>query len=413
MPIKVREAEFRAVYDEWCKGRLTQAEAAVLLKMSVRTFRRYVARVRTQGPQWWKDQSRHRPSGRRAPDEERADLRALYIERCPGWNIRHFYERYRDEHGGRRSYTWVKDELQTAGLVAKRARNGISRRISGMDMRESTDRVRREGMLIHLIAARHEWVSRRTWDLVLTMDDASNFVYSGFFVEDLGIWSVFKVIRETLEKGIYCCLSLPSALPGQLTASDSTFGGSTRRQLARAMSELGIDLSPTDPGPGARRRRMVGTLRGRLPAELAAEGVAEIDAANGLLPRFWTRTNQSLGRPTEAPSALEPLQLPELLSLVDVLCLKHPAQISEGNRLFCKDREVRCSARGRRQLSTNREYRIHEYEDGSTKVWSKETRSSRLKWTEVDVVSRGDMADTQLGNSRVAQDSRSTPRRTS
>ncbi len=387
MPTKVREAEFRAVYDEWRGGRLSQAEAAAQLKMSVRTFGRYAAGTRTRGSQWWEDQSRHRPNGRRAPDEERAELKVLYTERYPGWNVRHFYERYRDEHGGKRSYTWVKDELQTAGLVAKRARNGTSRRISGMDPREPSGRMPREGMLIHLIAARHEWVSRRTWDLVLTMDDASNFVHSGFFVEDCGIWSIFKVIRQTLEKGIFRGLSLPSTVPARLTASESTFGGSTKRQLARAMAECDIDMSRTDLGLAARRRRMVGTLRGRLPAELAAEGIAEIDAANDFLPRFWTRPNQSFGRPTEGPSVLEPLVPPELSGLGDVLCLKHPARISKGNRLFCKNREVQFYTRGRRQLATNREYRIHEYEDGSSKVWSRETGSVLSKWTEVDVVS--------------------------
>ena len=44
---------------------------------------------------------------------------ALYRERYEGWNVKHFHSFYRREHGGRRSYTWVKNTLQRAGLVAK------------------------------------------------------------------------------------------------------------------------------------------------------------------------------------------------------------------------------------------------------------------------------------------------------
>ena len=43
----------------------------------------------------------------------------LYRERYPGWNVKHFHSFYRREHGGERSYTWVKNALQRAGLVAK------------------------------------------------------------------------------------------------------------------------------------------------------------------------------------------------------------------------------------------------------------------------------------------------------
>lgn len=139
----------------------------------------------------------------------------------------------------------------------------------------------------------------------------------GIFVEDLAIWSIFKGIRQTLEKRLFRRLSLPWALPARLTGSESTFGGRTRPQITRVMSELGIDMSPPDRGLGARRRRMIGTLRGRLPPELAAEGIAEIGRANGFLARFWTRINQSLGKSTESSNALVPLRPDEASGLVD------------------------------------------------------------------------------------------------
>ena len=45
----------------------------------------------------------------------------------------------------------------------------------------------------------HEWVADATWDLV-TLDDATGEVYSGFFVDEEGTWSSFRGVRETAER---------------------------------------------------------------------------------------------------------------------------------------------------------------------------------------------------------------------
>ena len=57
-----------------------------------------------------------------------AALEALYRDGHEGWNVRHFHDEvYMAEQGGTRSYTWVKNRLQEAGLVDRggaRARTG-------------------------------------------------------------------------------------------------------------------------------------------------------------------------------------------------------------------------------------------------------------------------------------------------
>ena len=44
----------------------------------------------------------------------------LYGEKCSDLNVRHFYEKLREQHGLRVGYPWVKLALQGAGLVCKR-----------------------------------------------------------------------------------------------------------------------------------------------------------------------------------------------------------------------------------------------------------------------------------------------------
>ena len=386
MPRKVPEAEFRAVYEEWCQGSLSQKAAAARLGMSDRTFRRYAAGLRAQGSQWWEQRSRPRPASYGAPDEERESLQRLYSDHYAGCNARHFHEKYRGEHGGERSYTWVKNELQAAGLLERRTRGGTgtAKRVQSRGDHQSVDRMPREGMLLHQIAARHEWTAGGAWDLILTADDATNRVHSGFFVEKRGIWSIFRGIRETLErKGTFDGLNVRVSLPARLTATDSAFGGSTADQLTRIISDV-CPQEWTEAEICTRQVRLIGTLRGRLPRELATKGIAEIDSANEFLAGFWPEFNASSGNTTGTPSVFQPLSRDMVAGLVDVLCLKHDARIDSRNRLFCRGREVRIPRRARQHLSGDREYRVHEYEDGSWKVLSRGgTGPGRLKWEEL------------------------------
>ncbi len=173
-------------------------------------------------------------SHRRAPPEEVAALEALYGDGCRGWNMRHFHEEvYVREHGGSRSYTWVKNRLQEAGLVRKGRRKGPHR--------ERPERKPAAGTMLHQDASTHAWVPGEQWDLVVTMDDATGEVHSGFFVAQEGTWSSLRGVRETVEaKGLFDslytdrgshCWYTPEA-GGKVDKDSPT-------QFGRAMAELG------------------------------------------------------------------------------------------------------------------------------------------------------------------------------
>ncbi|MBI4444809.1 MAG: hypothetical protein HY645_02770 [Acidobacteria bacterium] len=68
------------------------------------------------------------------------------------FNVRHFTEKLQQEHGIDLSYTWIKNALQTAGLVAQSRKRGKHR----------NKRPRRPlpGMLLHVDGSRHAWLTR-------------------------------------------------------------------------------------------------------------------------------------------------------------------------------------------------------------------------------------------------------------
>ena len=56
------------------------------------------------------------------------------------------------------------------------------------------------GMMIHQDGSTHEWVEGKYWDLIVTMDDATNEYYSLFFVKEEGTATSFRGMREVIEK---------------------------------------------------------------------------------------------------------------------------------------------------------------------------------------------------------------------
>ena len=61
---------FEEAYEGWNEGRLTQAEAARILGMCERSFRRYLARYEAEGLDGLIDRRLEQVSNRRAPVDE-------------------------------------------------------------------------------------------------------------------------------------------------------------------------------------------------------------------------------------------------------------------------------------------------------------------------------------------------------
>ena len=120
----VRVAMFLHLLHRWESGELNQAEAAELLGVSERTFRRWRGRYEEEGDAGLLDQRLGKASGRRVPTDRAEEVEALYRERYQGFTVKHFHEHLVKDHGFGWGYTWTKLHLQWKGLVAKAPRKG-------------------------------------------------------------------------------------------------------------------------------------------------------------------------------------------------------------------------------------------------------------------------------------------------
>jgi transposase len=115
------------VYDRWNEQRLTQEEAADLLGVSERQFRRQCRRFESDGLDGLIDLRLGQVSSRRARVDEVLRLVNQYRDRYTGWTVKHLHSNYREQKEAR-SYNFVRLMLQQAGLVAKAKRSGAHRR---------------------------------------------------------------------------------------------------------------------------------------------------------------------------------------------------------------------------------------------------------------------------------------------
>ena len=61
--------------------------------------------------------------------------------------------------------------------------------------------------MLHQVGSTHEWVPGRSWDLIVTMTDATSEIYSALFVEEEGTKSTFGAFAEVIgAHGLFCAL---------------------------------------------------------------------------------------------------------------------------------------------------------------------------------------------------------------
>ena len=354
---------FKEAYEGWHTGELTQIEAARLLGMCDRSFRRYVARYDEWDMQGLIDKRIEQVSHQRAPVDEVMKLVALYNGHYEGWNVRHFHSWYRREHQGGRSYTWVKNELQAAGAVAKAPRRGAHRK--------RRERAPMAGMLVHQDGSRHEWVAGQHWDLIVTMDDATGEHYSMFFVEEEGTASSFRGVREVIERqGLFASLYTDRGSHYWLTPE---VGGKVDKtqptQFGRAMAQLGIQMiAAYSPEARGRSERAFGTHQQRLPKELAKAGVTDIAGANRYLDKRYRRAhNSEFGvRTAESASAFV-----EFIgaNLGDILCERFERTVGNDNCVRFDALHLQIPADRHRVHYVKAKVNVHRYGDGTLAVF--------------------------------------------
>src|SRR3989475_4344525 len=263
--------------------KITWWQAAEILGISDRHMRRWRERYVEQGYNGLFDRRRGQPSRRRVPMATVEKVLALYREKYFDLNVQHFHEKLQAEHGIELSYTWVKQALQGAGLVARGRKRGAHRK--------RRERRPLPGMLLHIDGSRHQWFQDERWyDLIVILDDASSEIYYAQLVEEESTATVMAALRAVVERqGLFCALYSDRGSHFWLTPKAGEAVDPHRlTQVGRALRELGIRMIPAySPQARGRSERNFGTWQGRLPQELRLAGCTTLAQANRFLREHY------------------------------------------------------------------------------------------------------------------------------
>ena len=356
--------KFRDVLSRWERRELSALEAGELLGMSERQFRRYRDRYDEEGEGGLLDKRLGRVSERRVGAEEIAWMLKEYRTKHLGWNVKHFHEHLVERHSFGWGYTWTKTQLQLSGLIARAPRRGAHRR----------KRVRKPcvGMMLHQDGSRFAWLAGEPQcDLIVTMDDASNEVYSAFLIEEEGTASTFRALLEVFaEKGLPSSLYTDRGSHYFFTPKAGEAVDKNRpTQVGRALKQLGIEHIPAySPEARGRSERLFGTLQDRLTKELKLAGISDMAAANRFicehyLPAHNARFSKPPALSESAFVAADEAQLRE------ILCVQHERIVGRDNTVQHAGKHLQLPQSPLRPHYVKARVVVREYPDNSFAVF--------------------------------------------
>ena len=359
---EIRKMNFESALSLWNEDRLTQEEAARMLGVCDRTFRRYIQRYGENGLDGLIDKRLTQASARKAPVDEVLALCERYRARHTRWAVRHFYTWYRRD-GGQRSYTWVKNQLQAAQLVDKAIKRGAHRK--------QRERAALPGMILHQDGSTHQWVPGQKWDLIVTMDDATNEHYSMFFVEEEGTTSSFRGVKETiLNHGLFCAFySDRGSHYWHTPEAGGTVDKKNLTQFGRAMYQLGIEMiAAYSPQARGRSERAFRTHQDRLVKELAYHGITTMAEANRYLQEVYL---PAFNAEFKEPAREQGSAFVALLGtpIDDLLCEQYERTVGRNNCVAFERLTLQIPADTYRCNYVKAKIRVHRYPDGHLAIF--------------------------------------------
>lgn len=346
--------------------KISNAQGAQALHMSVRQFQRLKVRFKAAGARGLLHRLRGRPSPRRLPAALRARAAALLQTVYAGLNDCHATEKLREAEGLRLSRSAVRRLRRALGLPAKRRRRGRTVRTRRIPEAQ-------RGALVQLDASPFAWLEDGGPRLALhgAIDDATG----------AGLALTLRPTEDlhgyvTLLEQLCSRYGLPLALYGDRlnvfvrndphwTLEEQLRGTQDPTHFGRILRELGIGFIPAgSPQAKGRIERFWQTLQDRLVAELRLRGIRTLEGANAFFPEFLADLSARFAR---APADAQPAWRPAPRDLPALLSCRYPRTVAHDNTVRLGPRWIQLP---RHRAYVGRRVEVRECLDGRLLVFS-------------------------------------------
>ena len=360
----VRMIKFASILGRYEAAEFGVLEAAELLGVGERTFRRWRQRYEDEGEVGLRDRRLGKASGKRVPANRSGEVEALYRTRYAGFTAKHFHEHLVKDHNFTWGYTWTKTFLHSRGLLEKARRRGAHRR----------KRPRRPipGMMLHQDGSRHAWLGGQpALDLIVTLDDATSAIYSAFLVDEEGTASTFRALYEVFGRH-----GLPLSLytdRGSHYFHTPEVGGKVDRsrltQVGRALAQLGVEhIAAYSPQARGRSERVFQTLQDRLVKELALAGITTVAAANLFLREAYIPAH-NVRFAVEAEQDGNAFVAIPGVDLGEILCIQEERQVGNDNCVSFNRLKLQIPACPLRAHFVKARVKVRQYHDGTHAIF--------------------------------------------
>jgi transposase len=360
----VRMIKFSSILSRYEAAEFSQAEAAELLGIGERTFRRWRQRFEDEGEAGLLDRRLGKASGKRVPSDRSEEVEALYRTRYAGFTAKHFHEHLVKEHNFSWGYTWTKTFLYSKGLLEKVKRRGAHRR--------KRERRPLPGMMLHQDGSMHVWLAGQpALDLIVTLDDATSAIYSAFLIEEEGTASTFRALTE-----VFGSHGLPMSLYTDRGAHyfyTPTAGGEVDRsrptQVGRALERLGVEhIAAYSPQARGRSERVFHTLQDRLVKELALKEIDTVEAANLFLRDVYIPEYNARFAVAAAQEGTAFVAIPGV-DLAEILCVQEERQVGNDNCVSFNRLKLQIPESPLRAHFVKTRVKVRQYPDGTHAIF--------------------------------------------
>ena len=359
-----RMIKFSSILSRYEAAEFSQAEAAELLGIGERTFRRWRQRFEDEGEAGLLDRRLGKASGKRVPSDRSDEVEALYRTRYAGFTAKHFHEHLVKEHNFSWGYTWTKTFLYSKGLLEKAKRRGAHRR--------KRERRPLPGMMLHQDGSMHVWLAGQpALDLIVTLDDATSAIYSAFLIEEEGTASTFRALTE-----VFGSHGLPMSLYTDRGAHyfyTPTAGGEVDRsrptQVGRALERLGVEhIAAYSPQARGRSERVFHTLQDRLVKELALKEIDTVEAANLFLRDVYIPEYNARFAVAAAQEGTAFVAIPGV-DLAEILCVQEDRQVGNDNCVSFNRLKLQIPESPLRAHFVKTRVKVRQYPDGTHAIF--------------------------------------------
>jgi len=365
--LTMKEVNRLRVLQGYMDGKMFIEQTARILKRSLRSVYRMLAKVRKRGPEGVLHGNRNKLSPRRVPEAIRKKVIGLALGKYRDVNDTHLCEILSKAEGIVMGRETLRGILRKEGLPSKR-------KVKRRKYRSRRERKEAFGMMLQLDASPHDWLQGRgPWLTLLgAKDDATGYVWT-HFEEAETTWGYLDLMGEVIST---------HGVPLSLYADRHSIFHTTREptiieqlkdvvpltQFGRAMEELGISvLKAWTPQAKGRIERQWGVFQDRLVVELRLAGANTLEQARERLKLFLKDYNERFCRLPKQSAAVFRKAPPKAV-LHNILCLKETRMVKKDHTLsfgglvlqipFCK--KYPCIA--------DRQVDVRQYRDGHLEI---------------------------------------------